>query len=1192
MHTRFTSLPDYPALKKLASALWEQDNTYHGAAVMVGAGFSRVAASTHNSNIKLPLWNDFLSLLTADLNFDRSNASHLPGDPIRLAEEYHAYFGKQALHELIKKEVNDAAWSPGVLHKDLLALPWTEVLTTNWDTLLERAADEVHERVYSIVSAQEGLANARSPRIVKLHGTIDVTNELIFTQEDYRQYPQKHAAFVNFSRQVFIENELCLLGFSGDDPNFLQWAGWVRDNLANHSRRIYLAGPLGLNAAKRKYLESINVAPIDLAPLVSDFDDQGTRHTEATKLFIKYLADAKPTPAYEWRPNNFSRGSLSVDERKKAYNDSSLSAKHLENQLPALRDDRNSYPGWLVAPAATRWELQNQISSPGITQKFLSEMSHESKTQLLYEVACIYSKTFQIAPSWVVKELLEICNPAKPCVLGKKQQLEIALLLLKSTRWMDANDAVSITEQTSSFLEQGIRHWPECEAELAYHRAIVARDSFDFLTLKSIVDKFVCIDPVWKLRKASLLAELGEFSDGEALVAEAYSELLRQHRNNRNTVYTLSRLAWAQWILRGIEQSSFKSVKPFPAFYQEAKCSPWDHIQYLENRIAKLLENQTKRQEVELSFEPGRYKDNSKQQSLSNELHPLLILDGVTITAGLPLRWKNTAFLVQQVAKLIEIDNLDTLQRFRLAIMSAKDNTSPVLNKVFSRVDIALVPQKDIDNLLLQCRQAIMYWGHMMTGNSSTSRHFAIDRLQVFMEVMSRASVRATPGQARDIFKFILTICKKNEFQNWWLFDTLKNLTEYVIRTIPQSQHSEILLEALLFPLEHELSLQDDHSRKEWVNPVINHPGQRHPSPALNRRIDEIIDSISLDSKKNAPILLRLLPLIKNQFLTDQELNKIAKKIWGDEPDYQNLPATGLFAYVLLELPSQNQTAVKNLVRRYLFESKEESLINVELLSDIANASIVDQIQEFPDPFQAITYFNKLVIWRKKETLDFIDFLQQEDNIAKLISKVLARSIIPALADSDLNEVNYLKLIEFYNESDEPELLIGFSYFASENRAVAARLEKMISHKLHSKEANDVACASYALLFWREREQTEVLDNLISRLLFVIGSNRITGLQALLWTADELLRKNYLSIENIASLSESLSAIWDSSDYCNITPFSRESISISLVRAACVKLAKSILDKNIKNTTELSRIINEGADDPLPEVKYALENVL
>lgn len=89
-------LPDYAALKKLASALWQQDKSYHGAAVMVGAGFSRSAALTGNATRKMPLWSDFSGKLSTEL-------ASKSMDPLSLAEEYCAYFGKQALHDLIKK---------------------------------------------------------------------------------------------------------------------------------------------------------------------------------------------------------------------------------------------------------------------------------------------------------------------------------------------------------------------------------------------------------------------------------------------------------------------------------------------------------------------------------------------------------------------------------------------------------------------------------------------------------------------------------------------------------------------------------------------------------------------------------------------------------------------------------------------------------------------------------------------------------------------------------------------------------------------------------------------------------------------------------------------------------------------------------------------------------------------------------
>src|SRR5690606_14144560 len=112
---------------------------------------------------------------------------------------------------------------------------------------------------------------------------------------------------------------------------------------------------------------------------------------------------------------------------------------------------------------------------------------------------------------------------------------------------------------------------------------------------------------------------------------------------------------------------------------------------------------------------------------------------------------------------------------------------------------------------------------------------------------------------------------------------------------------------------------------------VVKHPGERKQDSVLDRRIDEIIDHIAPCSSQSAPALLRLLPLIENGFLKAEELNKIEQQVWGGEPDLNNLPETGLLKYVLLKIPSPDPSAVKALVRRYLFEAKIPNLLSPEL---------------------------------------------------------------------------------------------------------------------------------------------------------------------------------------------------------------------------------------------------------------------
>ncbi|MGR6981884.1 hypothetical protein ACUHGC_11080 [Testudinibacter sp. P27/CKL/0425] len=333
---------------------------------------------------------------------------------------------------------------------------------------------------------------------------------------------------------------------------------------------------------------------------------------------------------------------------------------------------------------------------------------------------------------------------------------------------------------------------------------------------------------------------------------------------------------------------------------------------------------------------------------------------------------------------------------------------------------------------------------------------------------------------------------------------------------------------------------------------------------------------------------MRLLPLIKHGFLTEGELKKIALKIWGDNPDYQDIPEIGLLSYVLLELPSHDLEKVQHLIRKYLFEPKDEYLFNWSFLMDVANAAQAENVKEFPTEQQAIYLFDKLVSWKiELDENDFLGYANQVKNeTAKLITHVLSCSIVPALPIDSINEENFQKLYSLYIETKKPEILRAFVYFSASDNMFVERVENIIKKSLQSLDANELAHVSYAILVWRDLQNSSVVDGLIKRFIYFIASNRIQGLAQLLWGANQMYKKQYLSSEDIESLIEILPIIFDSSGYERIAPYSKESVSISVVRAACVKLARDIL-KDYPNNINLVKILDMAKQDPLPEVRFA-----
>jgi SIR2-like domain len=197
-------LQDYATLREVQRALWHAGEA-RGAAVMVGAGFSRHAELPGATSPQPPLWDDFSKEMCRRLRYPHHDG---PRDPLRLAEEFRAALGQAALDALIRDLVRDEALAPSDLHRDLLRLPWSDVLTTNWDTLLERARFADFDRTYEVVRTPADIASTRTPRIVKLHGSLPSHTPFIFAEEDYRTYPKRFAPFVNLAQQILLENEL------------------------------------------------------------------------------------------------------------------------------------------------------------------------------------------------------------------------------------------------------------------------------------------------------------------------------------------------------------------------------------------------------------------------------------------------------------------------------------------------------------------------------------------------------------------------------------------------------------------------------------------------------------------------------------------------------------------------------------------------------------------------------------------------------------------------------------------------------------------------------------------------------------------------------------------------------------------------------------------------------------------------
>ena len=364
------SFPDQNHLDMIRRRLWSV-REFGRAAVMVGAGFSRQAIAASPNVRQLPLWDDIAQALAASLYGADGPAFAQSMSGPRLASEYERTFSRQALESFLFGLIPHGSYVPGHHHTLLLSLPWADVFTTNYDTLLERTLPSVHDRKYEVVTNADDLPERARPRIVKLHGSFPSQRPFVITEDDYRLYPSRFAPFVNTVQQSLMENVFCLLGFSGEDPNFLYWSGWVRDNLGESTPTIYLCGLLDLPAPRRRLLEHRRIIPVDLSPLFprTDFPVPHERQAAALEWFLLSLHAGEPPNLLDWplisprRRWIQTRTLPDIPTPESPPADATfppsdnLSPTALQDLAFRWAEIRERYPGWEVVPAANGGRL-------------------------------------------------------------------------------------------------------------------------------------------------------------------------------------------------------------------------------------------------------------------------------------------------------------------------------------------------------------------------------------------------------------------------------------------------------------------------------------------------------------------------------------------------------------------------------------------------------------------------------------------------------------------------------------------------------------------------------------------------------------------------------------------------------------------------------------------------------------------
>lgn len=977
-----TDFPDRNQFFQLSKHLWQWPSSR--AAVMVGAGISMNANPSPSAHISFPTWRQLAQAMfneiyptfsgeTADRESERLRLINGKG-ALRLASEYEAAFDPHSLQDFLRGKIPDSSHEPGEIHRLLLRLPWKDVFTTNYDTLLERTI--LDEKAYQLVTKADELATATSSRIIKLHGSFPSQTPFIITEEHYRTYPRNYAPFVNTVRQSLLENALALVGFSGDDPNFLEWSGWIRDELGDHHAPIFLISSSPLSHVDRSLLAQRGVKPIDLSPMFTSKTSPDVNHSIALEWFLRSLQAQKPPRPERWphaRPVaqeaiEFDPPLLignRVEPEVPRGNQSSPDESTVIKIIERWRFERNEYPGWLVPGDNVRTALWRDTSSKIFElMKFAREWPATDKILLFRELLWRVDTAMFPLDSSLIEPLETAVHDSFPSVSGESRLetpdkldraiddsiagvseawLEVTFALLRDARedfdperWKKFKDMIDLVVANHTQFKD--RYHYEEALWLIWN---LERDQARKLLEAWVPSLHSARAVMWK---AGLLAELEELGKARSLLRSVLREIRVSLQNTQGqNIGLLSSEGWCTYLLLAVESAELwegmvrgtRSPEEFAKLpelreeflgrWQELKawdCDPWSIMEYFDKVLLAEPVFPEKEKQVIHSFDPGRLTVKSSLfGGLDTRWLPAFSYLRLHEQVGIPLRFSGDTLInaSKWLAPFVEFWSPTLLIRTG-KVRKFREH------ELVTRTRVAYMD----DGLAKRLNQwALDALGKEISNVGSTIpfQSAQTSLLEVLIEFLSRLTLKLEPEGLDESFAIALVLHRRPEIYTHIRLN--ESCGPWFRRLFTAANDRQLLIwlpDLLRFPLSRGDAHSLDPDVFSWPDPMVEFPEKRassatKKSPEPLNTISDAIDWLlaragdeSGDIRQRA--MRRLVGV--SELLTEAQQRRLGSLLW-EKTGANGLPdLPDLYSYNYLHLPAPNNVDVVSKIKEYL----------------------------------------------------------------------------------------------------------------------------------------------------------------------------------------------------------------------------------------------------------------------------------
>jgi hypothetical protein len=190
--------------------------------LVLGAGVSKNSKNTNNDRPKD--WKEFLESASANIIGKTEIRKQIrSGDFLTACELIKKEMGRDDFNSLVRSEFLTPQYEPADIHKHIYNLDSRIIVTPNFDKIYDTYANTTSHgsiiiKKYNDVDIADCIRRP-DPLIIKIHGSVESPDELIFTRKDYSEARTKYRDFYHLIDALTITHTFVFIGCGPNDPD-------------------------------------------------------------------------------------------------------------------------------------------------------------------------------------------------------------------------------------------------------------------------------------------------------------------------------------------------------------------------------------------------------------------------------------------------------------------------------------------------------------------------------------------------------------------------------------------------------------------------------------------------------------------------------------------------------------------------------------------------------------------------------------------------------------------------------------------------------------------------------------------------------------------------------------------------------------------------------------------------------------